>query len=337
MAEKRNPGARGGAAGAGCLQAAAVGPQHIARPEALRHPGRTRPRGFAPWNPRPESLALVQDVRAVLDEYRAHLPLTLRQCFYRLVATRGYSKSETAYARLGEVVNRARRAGLLPFAAIRDDGGARHEAPTWADPADFLGDVLADARRFRLDRQEGQPVRLWLLCEAAGMAPMLAGVANAFGVPVLSTGGFDSVTGKHDLAREIAGALRHHERAEVLHIGDMDPSGEHIFASLAEDVTAMVRAFCGDAPGPVAFIRLAVTWEQADRLCLPTAPPKPTDRRRFEGKATVQAEALDPATLAELVRAAITARRDVGAEAEVLAREAEFRAALLAKLGGGHD
>jgi hypothetical protein len=224
----------------------------------------------------------------------------------------------------------------LPFAAIRDDGGARYEAPAWADPASFLDNALADARRFRLDRQEGQPVRLWLLCEAAGMAPMLARTANPYGVPVLSAGGFDSLTAKHDLACEIAGALRHHERAEVLHIGDMDPSGEHIFASLAEDVAAMVQAFCGDAPVPVAFTRLAVTPEQADRLGLPTAPPKPTDRRRFEGL-TVQAEALDPATLAELVRAAITARRDVGAEAEVLAREAEFRAALLAKLGGGHD
>jgi hypothetical protein len=168
------------------------------------------------------------------------------------------------------------------------------------------------------------------------MAPLLARVVNAFGVPVLSAGGFDSVTAKHDLAREIAGALRHHERAEVLHIGDMDPSGEHIFASLAEDVAAMVQAFCGDAPVPVAFTRLAVTPEQADRLGLPTAPPKPTDRRRFEGQ-TVQAEALDPATLAEIVRAAITARRDFGAEAGVLAREAEFRAALVAKLGGGDD
>jgi hypothetical protein len=298
---------------------------------------RTRPRGFAPWNPRPESLALVQDVRAVLAEYAEHLPLTLRQTFYRLVATRVFPKDEAAYARLGEAVNRARRAGLLPFEDIRDDGGARYEAPTWADPADFLEDVRGDARRFRLDRQQGQPVRLWLLCEAAGMAPMLARVANPFGVPVLSAGGFDSLTAKHELAREVARALRHHEQAEVLHIGDLDPSGEHIFESLAEDVGAMVRTLCGDAPAHVRFTRLAVTREQADRLGLPTAPPKPTDRRRFEGQ-TVQAEALDPATLAGIVRDAITARRDYDAAAEVLDRESDMRAALVAKLGGGaHD
>ena len=300
-------------------------------------PKRTRPRGFAPWNPRPESLALVQDVRAVLAEYAEHLPMTLRQVWYRLVGARAFPKDEAAYARLGEVVNRARRAGLLPFEAIRDDGGARHEAPTWADPADFLGDVLADAQRFRLDRQEGQPLRLWLLCEAAGMAPMLARVANPYGVPVLSAGGFDSVTSKHDFAREIAGALRHHEQAEVLHIGDYDPSGESIFTALAEDVGAFVRALCGGTPAPLRFTRLAVTPAQIEALRLPTAPPKATDRRRFEGKGTVQAEALDPATLSGIVREAITARRDFGAEAEVLALEAKFRAALVAKLGGGAD
>jgi hypothetical protein len=141
---------------------------------------RTRPRGFAPWTPRPASLELVQNVQAVLADYADHLPLTIRQVFYRLVATQGFDKTETAYA------------------------------------------------------------------------------------------------------------------------------------------------------------RLAVTREQADRLGLPTAPPKPTDRRQFSGE-TVQAEAIDPATLSGILRDAIETRRDDDTAAEVLALEAEMRAALVAKLGGGND
>lgn len=131
---------------------------------------RTRPRGFAPWPPRPETLALVQAVAAVLAEYEAHLPLTCRQIFYRLVAMRGFDKTERAYSRLCETIGRARRAGLVPFASIRDDGSARYETPTWADPAHFLAVVLSDAQHFRLDRQHGQEARLWVLCEAGGMA-----------------------------------------------------------------------------------------------------------------------------------------------------------------------
>ena len=41
----------------------------------------TRPRGFPPGTRTPESRALVEKVRAVLDEYGAYLPLTVRQIF----------------------------------------------------------------------------------------------------------------------------------------------------------------------------------------------------------------------------------------------------------------
>src|SRR4029077_15912249 len=57
----------------------------------------TRVRGLAPWSPRHETLELLQQVRGVLDEYQAHLPLTIRQVFYRLVGAHGFDKSERAY------------------------------------------------------------------------------------------------------------------------------------------------------------------------------------------------------------------------------------------------
>ncbi len=70
---------------------------------------RTRPRGFAPWSPQAATLTLLGQVRAVLAEYRDHLPLTIRQIFYRLVGAHGYDKTEQAYGRLCEHLNRARR------------------------------------------------------------------------------------------------------------------------------------------------------------------------------------------------------------------------------------
>jgi hypothetical protein len=257
---------------------------------------------------------LLGDVLAVLDEYRVHLPLTCRQIFYRLVGAHGYDKTEAAYERLCEHLGRARRAGIIPFASIRDDGGARHEAAAYAGSAAFIAAVGHAARAFRMDRQTGQPVRLWLLCEAAGMAPMLAEVARQYGVPVLSSGGFDSLTA----------------RAEVLHIGDHDPSGVHLFSSLAEDVAAMVDYLGGEFE-PV-FTRLAVTPAQIAELDLPTAPPKATDRRAFSGE-TVQAEAIPPDVLARIVREAIEARQDVEARTRLVADETEARARLLAWLG----
>jgi len=209
---------------------------------------RTRPRGFAPWNPRPDSLALVQDVQAVLADYAEHLPLTIRQVFYRLVAMRGFDKTELAYSRLCETVSRARRAGYIRFSSIRDDGPTRYQSASWADPASFLADVLTDAQCFRLDRQNGQPVRLWVLCEAGGMGPMLARVANRFGVPVLTSGGFDSLTAKHDLARELADEMETGVGAEILHLGDLDPSVNIFSPHLPKMWPRCARRFAGWNP-----------------------------------------------------------------------------------------
>lgn len=284
----------------------------------------TRPRGFADWTPRPDTVALLGYVKEVLDEYRDHLPLTIRQVFYRLVGAAGYDKTERAYARLCEMMNRARRAGFIPFHAIRDDGGSRLGGAGWGSAAQYLRYLKSDAETFQLDRQAGQPVRLWLMCEAAGMAPMLARAVQDYHIPVLSSGGFDSLTAKHDLAEELARA----DLAEVLHVGDHDPSGVHLFTALQEDVSAMVRAKGGADP---VFTRLAVTPEQTAALGLPTAPPKKTDRRAFEGD-TVQAEAIPPDVLAEIVQGAVVQRIDRAAYNAVLTQEKSARAEILQRL-----
>src|SRR5262249_29622798 len=77
---------------------------------------------FCAGRPRPETQALLNQVGQVLAEYRDQLPLTLRQVFYRLVGAYAFEKTEKAYARLGEALNKARRARFIDMDAIRDDG-----------------------------------------------------------------------------------------------------------------------------------------------------------------------------------------------------------------------
>jgi hypothetical protein len=281
----------------------------------------TRPRGFVDWVPRKETQLLLSKVAQILLEYADYLPLTLRQIFYRLVGAHSYDKTELAYARLGEHLNRARRARIIAMDAIRDDGGTTLAPNSWDSAEHFLGAIQRRAANLTLDRSAGQPQRLVLFCEAVGMAPQLARVANPFGVAVVSSGGFDSVTEKYRFAKELAA----HDRAtEVLHIGDYDPSGVHIFLSVAEDV----QAFVDELGGEVTFTRLAVTPEQIDRYRLPTAPKK-TNRFAFGDTDTCQAEALAPDDLAGIVHAAINQRIDQAALKRVLAREQRERRKLL--------
>jgi len=266
-------------------------------PKAKTH----RPRGFAPYSPRGDAKALLDAVGVVLAAFRAQLPLTIRQIFYRLVATTGFPKSEKAYRRLAEILNRARRGGLIPWNAIRDDGFHRPGNLGWDGPDDVLSSIGDTLGRFTLDRQTGQDRRVVVWCEAGGMVPQLANVCRVFSVPVYSSGGFDSVTVKHDLASEFAAM----GNVLVFHIGDHDPSGVHVFGSLDADI----RAFLDAMGGRAEFVRLAVTPDQIDEHDLPTSPPKTTDRRTFEGD-TVQAEALPPDVLADVVRDAIDGALD---------------------------
>ena len=287
--------------------------------------GRTRVRGFAPWRPAPDTLALLDLIRAVLVEYAAYLPLTLRQVFYRLVGAHGYEKTERAYQRLGETLNRARRARLISMDDIRDGGGDQRRPQTWSGAEQFLEITRWRAERLRLDRSVGQTTRLAVLCEAAGMVPQLANIALGYGVPVFSSGGFESVTEKHGFAVEIAADPR---SLEVLHIGDHDPSGAHLFLALSEDVKAFAADLGG---GAVIFTRLAVTPEQISALRLPTAPAKPTDDRAFVG-ATCQAEAIAPDVLADIVCNAIEGRIDRAAYERVLKRERKVQRELARRL-----
>ena len=285
----------------------------------------TRPRGFmAGWNPRPASVALIEKTRAVLADYAAQLPLTIRQIFYRLVGTDGYEKTEQAYKRLGEMLNKARRARLIDMDAIRDDGFTSQLTTFFANAEAFINNAITWAEEFRLDRQKGQARRLVVWCEASGMVPQLARVADPYGIEVCSSGGFDSLTDKHRIGRLWAGR----QAVTVLHLGDHDPSGVHVFSSLAEDI----EKFAADYGGDVEFVRVAVTPEQARQYNLPSAPPKATDRRSFDGDETWQCEALDPRTLAAILQAAIDERFDRDLYGQVLEEERETRQGVLTRL-----
>lgn len=285
-----------------------------------------RPRGFIEnWNPIPRTLQLVDSVKEILVENHEILPLTIRQIFYMLVSNYEYDKTEKAYKRLCENLNRVRRAQYIQMSDIRDDGLTQLNCTKWDDEDNLITSFKYWAKKFRLDRQEGQETHIMVWCEAGGMAPQLHDAVEDFSIPVISSGGFDSVTTKHNMARSIS----YHDRVEILHIGDHDPSGVHMCSSLDEDLTAFLSHFGGN----LTVTRLAVIPEQITAMNLPTAPPKKTDRRSFTGL-TTQAEAIPPRTLRKIVVDAIEDRLDRDTFDAVLAEEKVIRRSLATRLEG---
>jgi hypothetical protein len=283
----------------------------------------------APWRPQERTRPRLDATLALLAEYEHHLPVTLRQLFYLLVARQIVAKTEANYRQVGDMLVRAGRAGVVPWSAIRDD---RDDLPY-----SLLGDgpdgVFAALRRavryFEVDPQLGQLRRRLLVSEHAGLSPQLRAVCDPFGVPVIASGGFDSVTAKQGLAELMAEAG---EAFEVLHVGDLDDAGEDIYSALSEDVAAFAERLGID----VTFARLAVTPEQVTLYALPTAVA--IDPKRVEH--VVQVEALPPDVLTGIIEAALRERLDLELVAEAGRLSEQVRVGAEARLrppGCGHE
>ena len=270
--------------------------------------GRKRAKGYAPWRPQRKTKIVLGHVDEVLAEYRAYLPLTVRQIFYRLVGAHGFPKTEKAYDRLGEYLVRARRAGLVSFEDIRDDSASVMAHLHFNGEEDFYSYFHRLGREYTQDKLAGQDYAVRLHCEAEGMMPQMHAALVDFSIPVYSCSGFDSLTARRDLARWFHDTYVYKGKTPVmLHLGDYDPSGESIFESLVEDVWQFLTR---DAPGLVArhdrddlFVRVALVEEHVTMFDLPTAPPKETDTRskKWSGSGTCQLEALPPDDLRALV------------------------------------
>ncbi|HWA17736.1 MAG TPA: hypothetical protein VG757_01955 [Devosia sp.] len=227
----------------------------------------------------------------------------MRQIFYRLVGAHDFPKTETFYGTLCHHLANARRARVIPFDAIRDDGVTTVRMEHFDDEDHFRRHVRYLGENCRRNLMATQPLHLEVWCEAAGMIHQLAAVAHRYSIRVYSSSGFDSLTAKKAIADRICETAK---PAVILHLGDFDPSGESIFEAVAEDVEEFVEADRTWGEVFVNFERVALTGKQVKAFDLPTAPARATDSRSksWSGE-TCQLEALTPTQIAEILEAAI--------------------------------
>lgn len=308
----------------------------------------TRPKGYMDWQPKhgSEAESVINATREILREYGSFGPMTVRQIFYRLVGAYGYDKTEKAYKRLAENLVKARRAQLIRFNQIRDDGGTTVGGPTgFRDLSDFLEDMADWGNHYRIDKSQGQPFHIEMFCEAEGMVPMLGQILQGTGVRITGTGGFSSLTVTHGIAQKVS---NRDVPTIFMHVGDYDPSGESIFMSMSQDIGKFVAEIIGgnyfpstgktnlhpDNDGPdFRPMRVALTEDQVEEFDLPTAPPKASDSRsaNWIGE-TTQAEAMPPDLLERVVLDAVNEFLDHDKIAELEEQEEEERELLGSKM-----
>lgn len=251
---------------------------------------------------RGSSLEIINKANAVITEYAQQgFSLTLRQLYYQFVARGFIDNKLSEYKKLGDVINDARLAGKIDWLAIVDRTRYLRDLPHWGKPSDI---IRAGSDQFRVDRWARQPYRPEVWIEKDALVGIIEGVCNELDVPYLSCRGYISQSEMWSSAQRLKNFVRKGQSPVIFHFGDHDPSG----IDMTRDIGDRLNMFMGG----MEVKRLALNMNQVEEHQPPPNPAKLTDTRAQAyiaefGNESWELDALDPATLAELIRGEIEA------------------------------
>lgn len=248
------------------------------------------------WNPRGESLWIVETANTICAEYQAQgYDLTLRQLYYQFVARGHIANNQRQYKMLGNMVDKARRAGLLDWNYIVDRTRNLMGNRTYDDPAEIIESMV---EKYHLDLWENQNVRVEVWVEKEALAGVVERAALSRGVNYFSCRGYVSQSEMHAAAQRHRYWERQGQDMVILHLGDHDPSG----IDMTRDIADRLSLFGASTE----VHRIALNFDQVEQYSPPPNPAKLTDSRaegyiEKYGTESWELDALDPATLNELI------------------------------------
>ncbi len=245
------------------------------------------------------STTIIKRANQIIVEYqRQGFTLTLRQLYYQFVARGIIPNKQTEYKRLGSIINDARLAGLIDWAAIEDRTRNLDTPAAWDDPQSLI-DICA--KTYDIDRWATQSTRVEVWIEKEALAGVIAPICEEFRVPHFACRGYSSQSEQWAAGKRFARYHRNGQNVIVLHLGDHDPSG----IDMTRDNTDRLAMF---ARNDVEVRRLALNMDQVKQYNPPPNPAKLTDSRcegyieRF-GAESWELDALEPNVIDGLIRA----------------------------------
>lgn len=272
-----------------------------------------------------DRLAVVDQANEILDEYAEQgYDLTLRQLYYQFVARGLLPNNIQSYKRLGDIINDARLCGLIDWARIEDRTRNLVRQSSWTS---IEGMIESAADSYHIDRWSTQPYRVEVWFEKEALSGIFERVCTELDVPYFACRGYVSQSEAWRAAMRLTKYRRDNQSTVILHFGDHDPSG----VDMTRDIGARLETF----RVPVTIERLALNMDQVEQYNPPPNPAKTTDARakgyiKIYGNESWELDALDPTTLANLVRESVDQFRDMDRWNEVAELERDHRAILLA-------
>jgi len=269
------------------------------------------------------SVKVIEICNTILEEYRGQgYRLSLRQLYYQLVARDYIENSVKSYKRVGDMVSNARLAGLLDWGMIEDRGRETVGNPHWETPADILDSA---ARSFKMDRWVGQSCYVEVFVEKDALSGILLPVCSEMDVRFTANKGYSSSSAMYEASKRLARAGRDGLEIHIIYLGDHDPSG----IDMTRDIRERFELFTRNNYR-FEVHRLALNYDQVLQWNPPENPAKESDSR-YEGylekfgESSWELDAVEPATLAGLVREQIESLIDGDTWATAERREKKYR------------
>lgn len=224
-------------------------------------------------NFRSDKLALIDKINSVIEEYqRQGYSLTLRQCYYQLVARGIIENNERSYKNTGNLINDARLAGLIDWNAIEDRTRNLKRLSHWSNPQSII--------------------------ESASDQYM--------NVPYFCCRGYVSQSEMWSASQRFIAQQEKGKMVALIHLGDHDPSG----IDMSRDIEERLLMFGVDSDNFI-FKRIALNMEQIDLYNPPPNPAKITDSRcgayiREYGDKSWELDALEPKVIHDLITDNVT-------------------------------
>lgn len=260
----------------------------------------------------PSSLEMIEQANSIIDEYQAQgFTLTLRQLYYQFVSRALLPNRQSEYKRLGSVINDARLAGLIDWAAIEDRTRMLRSLPYWGSPEEL---VRAAGEQYRENLWAGQRRNVEVWIEKDALIGVIEPVCERWRVPYFACRGYASQSAQYEAGKRILrDAADHQRRTLILHLGDHDPSGIDMTRDNSDRLSMFAHALGGSL---VDVKRIALNHEQVERYNPPPNPAKETDSRadgyiREYGESSWELDALDPTVIDQLIEKEIKAVLDM--------------------------
>jgi hypothetical protein len=246
--------------------------------------------------------------------------VTLRQVYYQFVAQdlfpearrwrwtgsawvkdpNGTKNAEPNYKALGDLITKARRAGLLDWHHIEDRTRHVRGRQHWSSPAEILA---AAAHGYHIDWWATQRTRVEVWVEKDALVDVISRPADRWDCRYFSCRGNVSDSEMWRAGRRLAGYVEDDgQEVLILHLGDHDPSG----VDMTRDITDRLGMFMGEAAKGLEVRRIALNMDQVRTFNPPPSPAKTTDSRargyiEEYGTDSWELDALDPDFIVNLI------------------------------------